>query len=135
MAKDLSFTVELIYPESADGITLPVSLHVGESLVVTDAKVDTGASHCLFRYEHAEKLGIRVEEGIPLVVDTLSGSMETFGHEITLQTYDFVFHSMVYFAKYPGLRRNLLGRNGWLRNLRLGVVDYDNLLYLSRYGE
>lgn len=37
------------------------------------------------------------------------------------------------FAKYPGLQRNLLGRQGWLRNLRLGLIDYDNLLYLSAY--
>jgi hypothetical protein len=38
------------------------------------------------------------------------------------------------FAKYPNLPRNLLGRQGWLRNLKLGVIDYDNLLYLSAYG-
>ncbi|MDX2041364.1 MAG: hypothetical protein SF097_08945 [Acidobacteriota bacterium] len=39
----------------------------------------------------------------------------------------------MYFAKYPGLQRNLLGRRGWLRNLKLAVIDYDNLLYLSAY--
>jgi hypothetical protein len=31
------------------------------------------------------------------------------------------------------LRRNLLGRQGWLRKLRIAVIDYDNLLYLSVY--
>ena len=41
---------------------------------------------------------------------------------------------MVYFAKHPGLQRNLLGRRGWLRNFRLAVIDYDNLLYLSEYN-
>ncbi|MEP7343168.1 MAG: hypothetical protein ABI977_35915 [Acidobacteriota bacterium] len=44
------------------------------------------------------------------------------------------FKVSVYFAKYPGLERNLLGRSGWLRNLRLGLIDYDNLLYLSEYN-
>jgi hypothetical protein len=39
----------------------------------------------------------------------------------------------VYFAKYPGLPRNILGRQGWLHNRRLAVIDYDNLLYLSAY--
>jgi hypothetical protein len=63
----------------------------------------------------------------------LSGSLEAYGHEVTLQTGDIAFQSVVYFAKYPGLQRNLLGRQGWLRNLRLGVIDYDNLLYLSAY--
>ena len=61
--------------------------------------------------------------------------MEDFGHELTLQTGDLVFQSMVYFAKYPGLPRNVLGRRGWLRNLRLAVIDYDNLLYLSAYDD
>ncbi|MGH9751482.1 MAG: hypothetical protein ACREA2_01755 [Blastocatellia bacterium] len=41
---------------------------------------------------------------------------------------------LVYFTKYPNLPRNLLGRQGWLRNLKLGVIDYENLLYLSAYG-
>jgi hypothetical protein len=28
---------------------------------------------------------------------------------------------------------DILGRQGWLRNLRLAVIDYDNLLYLNAY--
>jgi hypothetical protein len=31
----------------------------------------------------------------------------------------------------PDLPRNLFGQRGWQRNLRLGLIDYDNLLYLS----
>jgi hypothetical protein len=37
-------------------------------------------------------------------------------------------------TKYPNLPRNLLGQQGWLRNLKLAVIDYDNLLYLISYG-
>ena len=54
-------------------------------------------------------------------------------HEVTLQTCGIAFQSFVYFAKYPGLQRNLLGRQGGLRNLKVGLIDYDNLLYLSAY--
>ena len=46
-----------------------------------------------------------------------------------------VFQSLIYFAKYPGLPRNLLGRIGWLRNLRLAVIDYDNMIYLNTYDD
>ena len=53
---------------------------------------------------------------------------------MTQITFTEAMQSVVYFAKYPGLPRNLLGRQGWLRNLRLGVIDYDNLLYLSHYS-
>lgn len=64
----------------------------------------------------------------------LTGSLEAFGHQVTLQTGELIFQSTVYFAKYPGVQRNLLGRQGWLRNLRLAIIDYDNLLYLSDYN-
>ncbi|MFN0108030.1 MAG: hypothetical protein ACKVZH_04185 [Blastocatellia bacterium] len=64
----------------------------------------------------------------------MAGSLDAFGHEVTLQTGEIAFQSVVYFAKYPNVPRNLLGRQGWLRNLKLGLIDYDNLLYLSGYG-
>jgi hypothetical protein len=59
--------------------------------------------------------------------------LECYGHEIVLQTGELTFQSTVYFAKYPGLPRNFLGRRGWLRQIKLAVVDYDNLLYLGAY--
>ena len=54
-------------------------------------------------------------------------------NDMVLQTGALAFESRVYFAKYPGLPRNVLGRQGWLRNLRMAVVDYDSLLYLGAY--
>ena len=36
-------------------------------------------------------------------------------------------------TKYPNLPRNILGRQGWLRNIKLGIVDYENMMYLGRY--
>jgi hypothetical protein len=45
------------------------------------------------------------------------------------------FRSWIYFYKFSGHERNLLGRRGWLRNLRLAVVDYESLIYLSPYDE
>jgi len=44
-------------------------------------------------------------------------------HTLTFEAYETTY-----------LPRNLLGRQGWLRNLKLGIIDYDNLLYLSAYG-
>lgn len=62
-------------------------------------------------------------------------SLEAYGHYLTLQTFELTFESLVYFAKYPGLPRNLLGRTGWLRNLRLAIIDYDNMIYLNAYDD
>ena len=129
----LTFTQEYNYPDEPDGITLPTTLSYGGKSLTASAKVDTGAEVCLFKREHAEELGIPVEKGLPTLLGSLGYTLEAFGHEVTLQTGEFAFQSIVYFAKYPNLPRNILGRQGWLRNLRLAVIDYDNLLYLSAY--
>ncbi len=129
----LTFAQEHRYPDDEEGISISVNLVYGNPAFRVDAKVDPGAAVCLFSHEVGQKLGIPIEQGIPIRLGGLGGSLEAYGHEVILQTGDIAFQSLVYFAKYPGLQRNLLGRQGWLRNLRLGVIDYDNVLYLSAY--
>lgn len=131
--KQVSFDQEHQYADDDDGIPLEVTLSYAGYEIDVWAKVDPGAAVCLFSNEVGQKLGIPIEQGIPKRLGGLSGSLDAFGHEVTLQTGDIAFQSLVYFAKYPGLQRNLLGRQGWLRNLRMGLIDYDNLLYLSAY--
>lgn len=133
MSKDLSFDYEYRYEDDEEGIPLPVKLTFGGRTVGVTAKGDPGAAVCLFRHEIGIKLGIPIDQGIPITLGGLTGTLEAFGHEVTLQTGELSFQSIVYFAKYPNLPRNLLGRRGWLRNLRVGLIDYDNLLYLSDY--
>jgi hypothetical protein len=108
-----------------------VILTAGDRVREAFAKVDTGAAVCLFSRKVGVLLGLDIEKGIPLRLETLAGTLDTFGHEI--QTGSLAFQTLVYFAKFPGLSRNFLGRQGWLRNIRLGIVDYENTLYLSLY--
>ncbi len=129
----LSFTDEIAYDDDPQGITIFVALGYGEKTERVEAKVDPGAEVCLFTNEVGRRLGVPIERGVPIVLHTLSGSLETFGHTVTLQTCGMVFESLVYFAKYPNLPRNLLGRQGWLRKLKLAILDYDNRLYLGAY--
>jgi len=131
--KQLTFDQEHRYPDDEEGISISVNLSYGGKTYRVDAKVDPGAAVCLFSHEVGLKLGIPIEQGVPQRLGGLTGSLDAFGHEVTLQTGDVAFQSLVYFAKYPGLQRNLLGRRGWLRNLKLAIVDYDSLLYLSAY--
>ena len=133
--KELSFAQEHHYKDDDHGIPLSINISYGAITTRVEAKVDPGAAVCLFSHEDGLDLGIPVEHGIPLRLGGLAGTLDAYGHEVTLQTGDIAFQSVVYFAKYPGLPRNLLGRQGWLRNLRLAVIDYDNLLYLSAYDE
>jgi len=132
--KHLNFDEEHRYKDDVDGIPILVMLRYGGTSIEVTAKVDTGSAVCLFSHEDGLDLGVPVEQGIPTRLGGLAGSLDAFGHEVTLQTGNIAFQSFVYFAKYPNLPRNLLGRQGWLRNLKLAVIDYDNLLYLSAYG-
>jgi hypothetical protein len=130
----LTFEQEHRYPDDEEGISISIKLTYGDKTLRVDAKVDPGAAVCLFSHEVGLKLGVPIEQGIPKRLGGLAGWLDAFGHEVTLQTGEIAFQSFVYFAKHPDLPRNLLGRQGWLRNLRLGVIDYDNLLCLSAYG-
>ncbi|MGE0129607.1 MAG: hypothetical protein AB7U82_16130 [Blastocatellales bacterium] len=132
--KQLNFAEEFRYEDDDAGIPILVKLTYGGIRIEVTAKVDTGSAVCLFSHEDGLDLGVPIEQGIPIKLGGLTGSLDTFGHEVTLQTGEIAFQSIVYFAQHPNLPRNLLGRQGWLRNLKLGVIDYDNLLYLSAYG-
>jgi len=128
-----AFDEEYHYKDDEEGIPISVILTYGAKTVRTDAKVDPGSAVCLFSHEDGLDLGVPIEQGDPIRLGGLTGSLEAFGHEVILQTGHLAFQSTVYFAKYPGLPRNLLGRRGWLRNLRMALIDYDNLLYLNAY--
>ncbi len=80
-----------------------------------------------------EKLGLDIESGHLQGFSTPGGVVEGYGHSVTLEALGMEFDTIVYFAKDPGFNRNLLGRYGWLQRLRVGLVDYDGMLCLSRY--
>jgi len=99
------------------------------------AKLDTGASHCVFRREIAESLGLEVESGMPMRIGTLTGSFDVFGHLVRLTVEGITIEATVFFAKDLAIRRNVLGRRGFIDRLRLGVVDHDGLLLASAYDD
>lgn len=103
MKTTLTFTETIRYQDDLTGISIPVMLDYRGNPLHEHAKVDPGAEICLFKYEIGVGLGIQVEQGIPITLETLSGTLEAFGHELTLQTGELSFQSLVYFAKYFGL--------------------------------
>jgi hypothetical protein len=135
MAFQLYFTHQEKYDSRNLGINLKTTLHYGEHFLVCDAKIDTGAEVCLFERVIGETLEISIENGIPKKMSTLAGTLMAYGHEVILETLGLRFHTIVYFAESYEVKRNLLGRQGWLQLIKLGLVDYDNELYLSPYDE
>lgn len=135
MTYQLSFRTEYAYPTGDTGILVPVHLSLGDQFVDFDARLDTGASFCIFNRGYAEALGIDVEAGQPVQVGTATGTFDAYGHTLTLTTLGLGFDAMVYFARDATFNRNVLGRRGWLDRVRLGLIDYDGKMYLSRYDD
>jgi len=108
MSYELEFEKLVNFDTNKIGISVNVELRLGLELVTFEAKIDTGASFCIFAREYAEKLGVRVEEG-------------------------FIFDSQVFFAADENFHTNVLGRHGWLDRVIIAINDYDGKLYLSRF--
>jgi hypothetical protein len=137
LAELLAFDKRRTYPDSLEepGITLPIRLLANSREVEFPAKIDTGATFCLFERGYAEVLGIDVESGDGLRFQALGGSMfRGFRHEVTIVTPGLpAIQSYVYFSADRKIIRNVLGRHGWLDRIRLAIVHYDRELYLSPY--
>jgi len=123
------------YKPADKGVSVPVALRAGAEAVQLFASVDTGADFCLFERGFAEALLIELERGTPLDFTTVAGNFRAYGHELTLAVLGVEVHALVYFFEDATIRRNVLGRNGWLNRVRLGLVDHDSLIYLSAYDD
>jgi len=41
----------------------------------------------------------------------------------------------VFFPAAREIQRNVLGRQGWLQQFRVALIDYDSVLHLSHYNQ
>lgn len=112
---------------------MPVELATDRSIRLA-AYVDTGAAECIFEREYGEALGVELRSGMLKRFSTASGGMLTaYGHNVRLSTLGHSVDTLVFFADDAQLRRNVLGRHGWLNRLRIGIVHYDSKLYVNEY--
>ena len=121
------------YALNPGGISVPTRLRSGAETIQLLAYIDTGASNCLFERQHGEVLNLDIEAGERTIFKTASGGVYAFGHMISIDVLGLSFESMVYFFADEAIRKNVLGRSGWLDRVRFGLVDYDRKFYLSAY--
>jgi hypothetical protein len=135
VAHRLAFRQIHHYDPAAPGIPVPVTLRSGGESLSLLANVDTGSTVCIFRRDHAEALGLQLELGVRQRIRTATGAFETFGHLVSLSVLHMQFEALVYFAAGPEITRSVLGRQGFLDRVRLGLIDYNRNLYLSAYDD
>jgi hypothetical protein len=129
----LDFSHVHSYALTPEGISVPVTLKSGSESIGVLSYVDTGASYCLFQRGHGRMLNLDIEAGEPMIFQTATSQVNTFGHMVSLEALGITFESMVYFFADDGIQKNLLGRTGWLDRIRFGLVDYDRKFYIAPY--
>ncbi len=135
MNHQLNFAIKHIFDSRKVGITIKTTLRRSDLFVSMNAKIDTGSEYCLFAREYAESLEIEVETGFEKKLITLAGGLTAYGHYVELETLGLRFDSLVYFAADYSLNRNLLGRQGWLQLVKIGLDDYRSEIYISPHDE
>jgi len=128
----LTFLEQVDYSPS-DEITVDIKLISASFKAPVLAKLDTGSKNCIFQPRYAKSLKLELTSGAPQRFRTAAGSFNAFGHEITLQVGDLQWTTTVYFAEPETFPVNVVGRIGFLDHLQIGLVDYEQQLYLSPY--
>jgi hypothetical protein len=129
----LDFEAQHEYEDAGAGIVVPIRLIHGERSVELRARVDTGAADCLFDRFYADALGLG-DSGVERDYRTVTGSFKAFGHELTIETFGLQWQAMVFFHAMGNPAHAFVGRRGWLDRLRLGIIHYEQRLFLRRYG-
>lgn len=135
VAYTFTFLNKHSYDTTRTGITVPVELIHGSNVVQVDAKLDTGASFCVFEGTYGKMLGLDEEQGMAEIVSTANSTFQVFGHWLTAVALGFKFEALVYFAADERIRRNVLGRRGFIDQLRLCLIEHDGELYVSKYDD
>lgn len=131
----IEFSAIYDYDTLQTGITLPVLLKYNSLTIDFEAKLDTSSSHCVFARGYGENLGLEIENGFPETFGTAVGNFVAFGHELTINVLDIETVSTVCFAKEESFTRNVLGRQGFLDRVKLGLIHYEGKLLLSEYNQ
>ncbi|MEW6129673.1 MAG: hypothetical protein AB1757_21715 [Acidobacteriota bacterium] len=133
MSHALVFDLLYEYDTTTTGITIPVVLSFAQEQNKTLANLDTGATFCIFKRDEGEALGLDIEKGYRQIIRTATEPFVAYGHYVSLFALNLQLDVMVYFAARYGLPRNVLGRRGWLDQIRLGLIEYEGKLYVGKY--
>ncbi len=133
MPYQLNFSQFAEYDSGEPGVNVKASLKLDQKPIDFSTKIDTGSTNCIFMRELGEQLGLKIEDGLPKWIGTATSRFLTYEHEVTLSVLGFDFDILACFAKDEWFQKNILGRYGFLMQVKIGLVDYEGKLYLSHY--
>ena len=131
----LSFSDRFDY-SSFSNVRVPVTLSSSlDKQILIGAQVDTGSTFCIFQRVYGDMLGLDTEAGAEQRIETATGSFTAYGHEVSITAGQLEWEAVVYFAAPDSFEINVVGRVGFLDRLRVGLVDYEQTVYLGAYRE
>ena len=135
MATSVSYSISL--PYSTDHLTgkrfpgIEVTIHGPERSRIAFAHIDTGAEYCCFDGSRAPLLGLDLLRGRRMRLMTASGfPADIYLHEVELEFLGKRISAMVGFSTHV-LRRELVGRFGFLEHLQLGVRERHEMVFIE----
>ena len=135
MIHTLDFSHLVAYDGDLSGTSLNIKISVVGGSAEFTAKVDTGATDCIFACQYGEQIGLDIEAGRLIEISTAIGTFKTFQHWVMLSVLDYEFDVAMCFAADEHFSRNVLGRIGFLNQVLLGLNDYEGKFYLSSLAE
>ena len=135
MIHTLDFSHLVEYDAGLPGISLNVEISVVGSAATLSAKIDTGSTNCVFARKYGEQLGLNIEDGELVRIETATGIFTTYRHFVTLSFLGYSYNAGICFAADENFNRNVLGRNWFLSQILIGLNDYEGKIYLSSLAE
>jgi hypothetical protein len=138
---EFQYHYELASEPTEEKVFVPIRLRLGQ-VTTKDLlpQLDTGSPFNVFRAEIADSLGISYQDGSPIKIGTASGgTFLAYGFDMTLEIIDWrLYETTIHFAPWlPGVGPpvGVLGLRDLATKLRIGLIHYDRMLYLSDYNE
>ncbi len=133
MAESIDFVKSFAYDARQSGINVPVEIKLSGKVAAFDVKIDTGSTNCIFARRYGEELGIEIESGLPKRIRTVREVFLTYEHAVTMSVLGYDFDVLVCFAEDAEFQTNVLGRYGFLMQIKLGLIDYEGKVLISPY--
>jgi predicted aspartyl protease len=134
MAHQIDFSQLAEYDAGQTGISIEASIQLNDEPINFLAKIDTGSTNCIFTRQAGEKIGLKIEDGLEKWIGTATGKFLTYEHEVTLSVLGFHFDILACFADNESFDKNILGRYGFLMQVKIALIDYEGKIYLSQYA-
>lgn len=111
---------------------IPLRIFFMEATVRTYALADSGSTLSVFRAEIADSLGLKVEDGEEMVLQSANASRKVFVHRLGAEVEGESFNLRIGFTRDLLTSFNILGREGFFERFRVTFDERRGELILEK---